>query len=112
MDFSKKRLDGEELLKALSTLTELPEKVILEELEFMMVDSEKRPEDLSLNELRGVLLSYLETIGEEIDRENPSRLFLGATQFEPLAYREYIEKNEQHSQFKEQIIEWNDKLLN
>jgi hypothetical protein len=62
----KKEPDGQDLLEVLVSLTGLPKEWILKEMDQIMREIGKNPNEMTLDHLREALVSYLNSIHAEI----------------------------------------------
>lgn len=66
----RKDKDGRELLETIIELTGLPQDVMKQELSQIISEAGVNKESVTLDELRTVLIQYLESMNEEVMAEN------------------------------------------
>ena len=77
MDVSdRKKVEGQELLKVLASLTDLPEKVIEAELDGVIKMLGCDAERLTMDDLRLILMQYLEMVDRGLPGQNATDVFL------------------------------------
>lgn len=76
MEFSDRKLEpnGQDLLRMITSLTGLPDDLIRGELDQMIVDSGRDSKNLTLQQLREVLVDYLESMEAELMDEDETAI--------------------------------------
>lgn len=74
MDVSSGKMepDGQELLKILVSLTGLPEEWILKEIDHIMTGMGRNPREMTIDDLREALVTYLNSIHTELSHSELS----------------------------------------